>query len=90
MRIAGMHYQHAMERASRLLEKENHNSYDESLSLILSQRFIYSDAFSRSMSSLGYSVREVIWDFEPLQKQWAKESGFREQRLDVSLYSGSD
>ena len=37
MRIAGMHYQHAMERASRLLEKENHNSYDESLSLILSQ-----------------------------------------------------
>ena len=72
-------------RASRLLEKENHNSYDESLSLILSQRFIYSDAFSRSMSSLGYSVREVIWDFEPLQKQWAKESGISLENKDWML-----
>ena len=37
------------------------------------------------MSSLGYSVREVIWDFEPLQKQWAKESGISLENKDWML-----
>ena len=69
-----MHYQHAMEKASRLLEQDNSRSFDESLSLILSEKFIYSDAFSKNMTALGHEVRELIWDLEPLQKKWAKEN----------------
>ena len=69
-----MHYQHAMEKASRLLEQDNPQSFDESLSLILSEKFIYSDAFSKNMTALGHEVRELIWDLEPLQKKWAKEN----------------
>jgi len=69
-----MHYQHAMEKASRLLEQDNSRSFDESLSLILLEKFIYSDAFSKNMTALGHEVRELIWDLEPLQKKWAKEN----------------
>jgi hypothetical protein len=69
-----MHYQHAMRKASHLLEQDKLQSFDESLSLILSEKFIYSDAFSKNMTALGHEVRELIWDFEPLQKKWAKEN----------------
>ena len=80
-----MHYQHAMKKASRLLEQDNSRSFDESLSLILSEKFIYSDAFSKNMATLGHEVRELIWDFKPLQNRWAKENKLSTDEKDWML-----
>ncbi len=85
MRIAGMHYQHAMNQAKKLFPENCTKSFDDSLALLLSKKFIYSDAFSRNMNNLGHVVKEAIYDFEPLQKKWANENGISIEDKDWML-----
>ena len=85
MRIAGMHYQHAMNQAKKLFPENCTKSFDDSLSLLLFQKFIYSDAFSRNMNNLGHFVKEIIYDFEPLQKKWANENNISIENKDWML-----
>ena len=50
-------------------------SYDDQRRTLFDARILYSDSFSRSMERLGQVAAEIVWDFEPLQKNWAKENG---------------
>ncbi len=53
-------------------------NYDKMLELAFANNMmIYSDGFHRSFNELGQDAREIIPDFEILQKQWAKENGIR-------------
>ena len=57
------------------------NSYQEQLRYLFNDKILYSDSFSRSMQAIGHDATELVWDFEILQKNWAKERFFTLEQL---------
>ncbi len=49
-------------------------SYEEQLSFLETQGFVYLNGFSSAMKKVGVDAKEVIYDAEILQKTWARES----------------
>lgn len=50
--------------------------YSQQQRRIFEQCCVYSDGFSRAMNGLGNEAHEILFDFEPLQKAWARDNGF--------------
>lgn len=72
LRIAGLHYK-SVKKA--LPPSFTESSYEEQQKILFENGYVYSDSFSRAMRSLGHSAEEVVYDFEEMQIQWAKEQG---------------
>src|SRR4051812_16685572 len=49
--------------------------YDEQLAAILGLCFGTTDAYSRPLRELGHDARDVIVNWEPIQRAWAREHG---------------
>ena len=75
LRIAGVHYQEAIDLFQRANPDAQSLSSGEFLDRFLGMKAIYSDGFSRNMKLLGNEAWELLYDFEPLQKKWAAEHG---------------
>ena len=77
VRLAGLHYQHTVQSFLGKIPDFSQKSYDNQLKYLFQDSPIYSDGFSRSFHHLGQEAFELIFDFEILQKQWAKENGIQ-------------
>jgi len=73
LRIAGLNYQTPM--AEIILKNPNFLklTYDAQQKIIFDNYYVYSDSFSKSMRLIGHQCSEIIYDFEILQKNWARE-----------------
>src|SRR3989304_6368889 len=77
LRLAGLHYPDTIRSFLKLYFFKQKTAYDNQLRCLLQESPIYSDGFSRSFRNLGQQAFELIFDFEILQKQWAKENGIQ-------------
>jgi spore maturation protein CgeB len=77
VRLAGIHYPDAIQSFLDQNPDYSQKSYDAQLRCLFQESPMYSDGFSRSFRNLGQEAFELIFDFEILQKQWAKENGIQ-------------
>ncbi len=75
VRIAGVHYDTTMRNLYRNHPGLHIKSYAEQKRILFQEGCIYSDAFSRTMESIGHDTHEIVYDLKILQKSWATENG---------------
>lgn len=61
----------------RRYPKANVLPYDEQLSLLMSDRYGWSDYYCRHLRILGVDATEIVSNVRPLQQAWAREHGWR-------------
>jgi hypothetical protein len=76
LRLAGVHYPAVLSLLTRTYPDFLEKSYDEQQACLFERGALYSNSFSRCMERLGHEAYELIWDFEVIQRQWAKENNF--------------
>jgi len=77
VRLAGLHYPETVRSFLKKHPEFKGKFYENQLNCLFQDSPIYSDGFSRSFRNLGQEAFELIFDFEILQKQWAKENGIQ-------------
>ena len=77
LRLAGLHYADTVRSFLKQHPDYTRKSYDNQLWCLFQESPIYSDGFSRTFRNLGQESFELLFDFEILQKQWAKENGIQ-------------
>ncbi len=75
-RIASLGYLQARSLAAGILDHPG-ATYGEMLDRLSREFLVYSFGLTRSLKQRGHAVREIMSDCEILQKQWARENGFR-------------
>ena len=73
VRLAGLHSPDAEGQVLQAVPAFKKLSYQDQMAELFKLRFVYSDAFSRSMRALGHDAYDIVWDFEVVQRQWAQE-----------------
>jgi hypothetical protein len=76
LRLAGVHYPDILSLLTTTYPDFLDKSYNEQQACLFERGALYSNSFSRSMERLGHEAYELIWDFEVIQRQWAKENNF--------------
>lgn len=62
--------------------------YSDQMAIYNKSGYTYSNAFSKAMNSLGYNAHEIVYDFQEMQKTWAREHNIpwnEEWRKDIIL-----
>jgi hypothetical protein len=55
--------------------QEGAHSYQEMRDRLLKLRFGTADFYSRNLRALGHEAEDIVFNCEPLQRQWAQENG---------------
>ena len=76
VRLAGVHYPAILSLLASAYPDFLEKSYNDQQISLFERGALYSNSFSRSMERLGHEAYELIWDFEVIQRQWAKENNF--------------
>jgi spore maturation protein CgeB len=77
VRINGLYYQDIIQSFLDQNPDYSNNSYDDQLRKLFQTSPMLSDALTQSFRNLGQEAFELVFDFEVLQKQWAKENGIQ-------------
>lgn len=75
IRLSGIHYNDAMNEIIERIPSFLTMSYDQQMFALHDNSIMYSNSFSRCMDKLGNKSREIYYDSEILQKNWAEDEG---------------
>jgi spore maturation protein CgeB len=74
--IVDSYYPQFLKTFYRAREGMAEKSYREQWGILMNQCFGTADFYSLNLNRLGHEATEVVFNCEPLQRQWAKEQGF--------------
>lgn len=77
IRLVGLCYQNCVEDLLAKNPNFAELSYDEQQKTLFKEFYGYGNSISWHLSQLGHQASELVYDFELMQKTWAKERGLK-------------